>query len=87
MFKYVIALAIAGTISSPVVAQATPQANPAQAQAQPAKAETVKKRVCRTEVDRLHNLRKVCKTVEVPAEEPAGARQTPNGQTGGNQAT
>lgn len=81
MAKYLIALAIAGAMSTATVAQTTPEANTAEPQ--PAKAETVKKRVCTTQVDRLHNIRKVCRTVEVPAEDP-GAQQTPNAQTGGN---
>jgi hypothetical protein len=82
MTKYLIALAIAGAMSAPVAAQTAPQANTAEAQ--PAKAETVKKRVCTTQVDRLHNVRKVCKTINVPAEESTGPEHTPNGQTGGN---
>jgi len=82
MTKYLIALAIAGAISTPAAAQVAPQANTAEAQ--PAKAETVKKRVCTTQVDRLHNVRKVCKTINVPAEEPTDATHAPNAHTSGN---
>jgi hypothetical protein len=66
MFKSLVVLAFLSTTSAPVLAQTVPAAN----SAQPAKPQTVKKRVCET-IDedpssRLGN-RKICKTIEVPA--------------------
>ena len=76
MHKLLIALAILGVTSAPASAQTAPAANPAQ----PAKPQTVKKRVCE-QIDedsysRLGN-RKICKTIEVPVEQQSGAA---NGQ-------
>lgn len=69
MYKSLVVLAIIGAASVPASAQTT-QAGPATAnQTQPAKPQTVKKRVCE-QVDedpysRLGN-RKICRTIEVP---------------------
>jgi hypothetical protein len=76
MLKSMVALAIAGAMSAPLAAQSNPQTD--SSEAQQAKVETVKKRVCTTQVDRLHNVRKVCRTIEVPAENPGGAEQSPS---------
>jgi hypothetical protein len=78
MNKFVIALALAGTMSVPAAAQAAPEATPAPA----AKPQMVKKTVCQRADDeettgsRLGSAPKVCKTVLVPA---------PNGGTANNQ--
>jgi hypothetical protein len=78
MLKSLVVLAAVGTMSGPVFAQAAQDQSQAQGQAQqPAKPQTVKKRVCE-QIDenpysRLGN-RKICRTIEVPV--------TPtNGQT------
>jgi hypothetical protein len=71
MRKSLIVLAILSTMSAPVLAQSTTTAD----SAQPAKPQTVKKRVCyQEEEDSYSRLggRKVCKTVEVPVK-PGGA--------------
>lgn len=88
MYKYLVVLAMIGTASVSASAQ-TAQAGPATTNAtQPAKPQTVKKRVCE-QVDedpysRLGN-RKICKTIEVPVtnsgnsgheEPPAAAGQS-----------
>jgi len=73
MRKSLIVLAILGTMSAPVLAQATTTAADS---AQPAKPQTVKKRVCyQEEEDSYSRLggRKVCKTVEVPVKPGGGA--------------
>ena len=76
MHKSLIVLAIFSMMSVPAAAQTAPAAN----QAQPAKPQTVKKRVCQMIEDddpysRLGS-RKICKTIDVPAETPAsGAAQ------------
>lgn len=78
MRKSLIVLAILSTMSAPVVAQNTTAADSAQ---QPAKPQTVKKRVCyQEEEDSYSRLggRKICKTVEVPVK--------PSGGTSGQQA-
>ena len=82
MFKSLVVLAVVSTMSSPVLAQATQDQSQAQNQAQPAKPQMVKKRVCE-QIDenpysRLGS-RKVCKTIEVPATTNGGqtAQQTP----------
>jgi hypothetical protein len=72
MFKPLVALTILGAMSVPVAAQTAPATNPAQ----PAKPQTIKKRVCE-QVDedpysRLGN-RKICKTVEVPVQQQGGS--------------
>jgi hypothetical protein len=69
-----IALAIAGAMSAPVVAQTAPQpTTQADAQSSPAaKPQMVKKRICeQMEEDSYSRLggRKICRTVEVPVEE------------------
>ena len=86
MSKPLVALVILGAMSVAATAQTTPAPNPAQ----PAKPQTVKKRVCE-QVDedpysRLGN-RKICKTIEVPAEQQGGAgngQQAPANATGNN---
>jgi hypothetical protein len=75
MSKALVALAILGAMSVAATAQTAPAPN----QAQPAKPQTVKKRVCE-QVDedpysRLGN-RKICKTIEVPVQQGGSA----NGQ-------
>lgn len=85
MHKSLVALAIIGAASVPASAQPSPanQTAPATAnQAQPAKPQMVKKRVCE-QIDedsysRLGN-RKICKTIEVPVTNnaPTGNEQTP----------
>jgi hypothetical protein len=72
MFKSLVALAIAGAMSAPALAQTAPAQQPTPV----AKPQTVKKVVCqRVDVEedtgsRLGSAPKVCKTIEVPA--PAG---------------
>ena len=78
MLKSMVALALLSAMSVPLAAQTAPAANPAQ----PAKPQMVKKRVCeKIEDDNPYSRlgsRTICKTVEVPAEQAAGAAQ--NGQ-------
>lgn len=83
MFKSLVVLAVVSTMSGPVFAQAAQDQSQAQAQAQqPAKPQTVKKRVCQIIEDenpysRLGN-RKICKTIEVPVTPATSqAQQTP----------
>jgi len=78
MHKSLIVLAILGTLSAPAAAQT---AAPAADQAQTAKPQMVKKRVCQMIEDedpysRL-GTRKICKTIEVPADGVATGQQTP----------
>ena len=87
MYKPLIALAIMSAMSVSAAAQTAPAPN----QAQPAKPQMVKKRVCQIIEDedpysRLGN-RKICKTIEVPAEQQGGAgngQQAPANATGNN---
>jgi len=75
MYKSLVALAILSVASAPVAAQTAPA--PAQSTT-PAQPQKVKKRVCyQEEEDSYSRLggRKVCKTVEVPAQ-PAGANNS-----------
>ena len=81
MQKYLAVLAILVASSIPASAQ-TSQTAPATAnQAQPAKPQTVKKRVCQvTEEDSYSRLggRKICKTIEVPVDQAGqDAQKTP----------
>jgi len=65
MRKSLIALAILSTISAPVLAQTAPATNGTQ----PAKPQTVKKRICeQIDEDSYSRLgkRKICRTIEVP---------------------
>jgi hypothetical protein len=93
MLKSLVVLAAVSTMSGPVFAQAAQYQSQTQAQGQgqaqqPAKPQTVKKRVCE-QIDenpysRLGN-RKICKTIEVPVTPTNGqATQTdaPAGQKG-----
>lgn len=84
MYKSLVVLAIIGTASVPASAQITHNAPATANQAQPAKPQTVKKRVCeQVDEDPYSRLgsRKICKTVEVPVtsntssgqEQPAAA--------------
>ena len=71
MRKSLIALVILSTISAPVLAQTAPATNGTQ----PAKPQTVKKRICE-QIDedsysRLGN-RKICRTIEVPVTPTTG---------------
>ena len=73
MRKSLIVLAILGTISVPAAAQNTIATDSVQ---QPAKPQTVKKRVCyQEEEDSYSRLggRKICKTVEVPVKPGGGS--------------
>ena len=73
MRKSLVVLAILGTMSAPVMAQTTTTAD---STTQPAKPQTVKKRVCyQEEEDSYSRLggRKICKTVEVPVKPGGGA--------------
>lgn len=68
MRKSLVVLAILGTMSGPAFAQAADQA--AQNNAQAAKPQTVKKRVCQQIDENPYSRlgqRKICKTIEVPA--------------------
>ena len=79
MLKSLVVLAAVSTMSSPVFAQTAQDQSQAQAQneaQQPAKPQTVKKRVCQIIEDenpysRLGN-RKICKTIEVPVTPTSG---------------
>ena len=71
MRNSLIVLAIFGTMSAPVLAQTAPATNTTQ----PAKPQTVKKRICE-QIDedsysRLGN-RKICHTIEVPVTPATG---------------
>jgi len=78
MFKSLVVLAAASTMSGPVLAQAAQDQSQTQAQGQaqqPAKPQMVKKRVCE-QIDenpysRLGN-RKICRTIEVPVTPTSG---------------
>ena len=78
MFKSLVVLAAVSTMSGPVFAQAAQDRSQTQAQGQaqqPAKPQTVKKRVCE-QIDenpysRLGN-RKICRTIEVPVTPTSG---------------
>lgn len=68
MFKAMVVLAMAGTMSVPVAAQTPPNA-PATNQAQAAKPQMIKKQVCEDTEDNPYSRisRRVCRTVQVPA--------------------
>lgn len=75
MRKSLVVLAILSTMSVPAVAQNSAAAVSGQ---QPAKAQTVKKRVCyQEEEDSYSRLggRKICKMVEVPAKSGGGSTE------------
>jgi hypothetical protein len=79
MLKSLIVLAIAGTMSVPVAAQ-TAQNAPTANQAQPAKPQMVKKRVCEDSDNPYSRLKtRTCKTVMVPA--PTAANNQGGGDT------
>lgn len=84
MFKSLVVLALAGTMSVPVAAQTaqTAPAAPAANQAQPAKPQMVKKRICQESEDNPYSRlkTKTCKTVMVPAEPAAASNQQPPAQ-------
>jgi hypothetical protein len=86
MNKFLIVLAILGTTTVPAGAQtAAPAAN----ESQPAKPQMVKKRVCQVIEDddpysRLGSNRKICKTIEVPANAAAGQQQPAQGSNSGH---
>ncbi|HEY7005241.1 MAG TPA: hypothetical protein VH392_02045 [Sphingomicrobium sp.] len=71
MFKSLVVLAIAGTMSIPVAAQTAPAAPTTTNQAQAAKPQMVKKRVCEEAEDNPYSRlkTKTCKTVMVPADQ------------------
>ena len=89
MQKSLAALAIVGVMSVPAAAQ-TSQTAPATAnQAQPTKPQMIKKRVCEvTEEDSYSRLggRKICKTIEVPADQAGQNTKTtsPSAPNSGN---
>jgi hypothetical protein len=75
MRKSLIALAILSTMSAPLVAQTAPATN----SAQPAKPQTVKKRICeQIDEDSYSRLgkRKICRTIEVPVTPTTGGQQS-----------
>ena len=76
MFKAMVVLAIAGTMSVPAAAQ-TPPSAPATNQAQPAKPQMVKKQICEDTEDNPYSSirRRVCRTIEVPAATNAASGQ------------
>lgn len=85
MHKFLIVLAILGTTTAPAAAQTAPAAN----DTQPAKPQMVKKRVCQVIEDddpysRLGSNRKICKTIEVPANAAAGQQQPAQGSNSGH---
>lgn len=68
MSKYLIALAIAGAVSAPALAQSNqPVSNTAQ---QPAP-QMVKKRICEENNNPFSHIDRICRTVMVPANPPA----------------
>jgi hypothetical protein len=72
MPKYLVVLAILGATSLPASAQTSQTAPATVNQTQPAKPQMVKKRVCQlAEEDPYSRLggRKICKTIEVPADQ------------------
>lgn len=76
MIKFLVVLALAGTMSVPAAAQTT-QPAPATNQAQPAQPKMVKKRVCEQSEDNPYSRlkTKTCKTIMVPAEPAAASNQ------------
>jgi hypothetical protein len=82
MRKSLVALAAFCAMTAPAFAQATEQAPEAQEQAQP---QTIKKRVC-TKSEPMTGSRiggkKVCKTIEVPANASDEAGKDPQSDTG-----
>ncbi len=81
MYKSLVALVIFGVVAVPATAQTAAPAS----QAQPAKPQMVKKRVCQMIEDedpysRL-GTRKICKTIEVPAEQQNGSATPSPAQT------
>jgi hypothetical protein len=88
MFKSLVVLAAASTMSGPVFAQAAQDQSQTRAQGQaqqPAKPQMVKKRVCE-QIDenpysRLGN-RKICRTIEVPVTPTSGQTTQAPAQTG-----
>lgn len=88
MPKFLVVLAIAGTMSVPVAAQTAQTATrapaaPAASQAQPAKPQMVKKRVCQESDDNPYSRlkTKTCKTIMVPAEPSTASGQQAPAQT------
>ena len=88
MFKFLVVLAAVSTMSSPAFAQTAQDQSQTQVQGQaqqPAKPQTVKKRVCE-QIDenpysRLGN-RKICRTIEVPVTPTSGQTTQAPAQTG-----
>lgn len=80
MFKSLAALVILGMMSAPAAAQTAPAPAPTTNQAQPAKPQMVKKRICEETNDNPYSrINHVCRTVMVPANPAATA--TSNQQT------
>lgn len=92
MTRFVVVLAAAGIMNTPVLAQTAPTTSaptsPTTNQVQPAQPQVVKKRVCQMVEDedpysRL-GTRKICHTIEVkePAQTPADGQQPTQPQRG-----
>ena len=78
MRKSLVVLAIFSTMSVPALAQPAPTTSGNAAATAPAKPQMVKKRVCfQDDEDSYSRLggRKICKTIEIPAEKTAGGSQ------------
>lgn len=78
MRKSLVVLAIFGTMSVPALAQPANKTSGNAVATAPAKPQMVKKRVCfQDDEDSYSRLggRKICKTIEVPAEKTAGGSQ------------
>jgi hypothetical protein len=78
MRKSLVVLAIFSTMSVPALSQPANTMSGNEAATAPAKPQMVKKRVCTyAEEDSYSRLggRKICKTIEVPAEKTAGGSQ------------
>lgn len=82
MFKSLAALAILGAMSAPAAAQTAPAPAPTANQAQPAKPQMVKKRICEDTNDNPYSrINHSCRTVMVPAQPDGTAtsnRQQPS---------
>ena len=76
MVKALVVLMMAGTMSIPAAAQTAPSAPGASTtnQAQPAKPQMVKRQICEDTEDNPYSTihRRVCRTVEVPAQTTGG---------------
>jgi hypothetical protein len=79
MSKYLVALAIVSvSVSAAAQPLGNPQNAPAAGQAQTAKPKMVKKVVCEENDEPTSNIRRVCRTIKVPAQ-PAPATDQASG--------